>query len=257
MLRASLMSLSRPLAALLLLFASLSTNPAFALGGKNRVWGFFGGEAPGALVKSSVLPAGIRRNDVRGMKLTLGSWRFLSEDPVRGSLNDPMSLQGFTYANVNPTKFSDPNGLWAAGVGIGGGATLLFGVNWSLQLTVDSSLCFGVLASATAREGPDLAFSLLNGTATFSPLASSITQLEGPGVGVAGGWGPVSYGLGGSLQGDPGACEESGELLQCSPGGYEGKWAIPQASHGRIGPGFEFGAAVELSESFGAKVFCL
>jgi len=36
--------------------------------------------------------------------------RFLSLDPVAGSLFDPLSTQGFTYVNANPTRFTDPDG---------------------------------------------------------------------------------------------------------------------------------------------------
>ena len=36
--------------------------------------------------------------------------RFLSLDPVQGSLAEPLSTQGFTYAHANPTRFTDPTG---------------------------------------------------------------------------------------------------------------------------------------------------
>jgi RHS repeat-associated protein len=36
--------------------------------------------------------------------------RFLSLDPLAGSLSDPLSTQGFTYAHANPTRFTDPDG---------------------------------------------------------------------------------------------------------------------------------------------------
>ena len=40
--------------------------------------------------------------------------RFLSEDPFRGSVGDPFSTQGFTYAHANPTRFVDLDGFRAA-----------------------------------------------------------------------------------------------------------------------------------------------
>ena len=40
--------------------------------------------------------------------------RFLSEDPLFGTLKDPASLQGFVYANANPLRYTDPNGLRSA-----------------------------------------------------------------------------------------------------------------------------------------------
>ena len=36
--------------------------------------------------------------------------RFLSLDPLAGSLSEPLSTQGFIYANSNPTRFTDPDG---------------------------------------------------------------------------------------------------------------------------------------------------
>lgn len=36
--------------------------------------------------------------------------RFLSLDPVAGSLSDPLSTQGYTYAHANPTRYTDPDG---------------------------------------------------------------------------------------------------------------------------------------------------
>jgi hypothetical protein len=36
--------------------------------------------------------------------------RFLSEDPVAGNVMSPMSMQGHTYANSNPTRYIDPDG---------------------------------------------------------------------------------------------------------------------------------------------------
>jgi RHS repeat-associated protein len=39
-----------------------------------------------------------------------GTGRFLSLDPVAGSLSDPLSTQGFTYTHANPTRFTDPTG---------------------------------------------------------------------------------------------------------------------------------------------------
>ncbi len=39
--------------------------------------------------------------------------RFLSLDPVAGSLSDPLSTQGFTYVGGNPTRYTDPTGEFA------------------------------------------------------------------------------------------------------------------------------------------------
>jgi len=40
--------------------------------------------------------------------------RFISEDPLWGSILDPQSLNRFSYGRNNPCKFVDPTGLWTA-----------------------------------------------------------------------------------------------------------------------------------------------
>jgi RHS repeat-associated protein len=55
-------------------------------------------------------------NDDTGLVYAQQRWldpvtgRFLSEDPVAGNVMSPMSMQGHTYANSNPTRFIDPDG---------------------------------------------------------------------------------------------------------------------------------------------------
>src|SRR5690606_8554145 len=36
---------------------------------------------------------------------------FVSQDPSEGSMNDPMSLNGYAYAHGNPVNKTDPSGL--------------------------------------------------------------------------------------------------------------------------------------------------
>jgi RHS repeat-associated protein len=43
--------------------------------------------------------------------------RFLSKDPVRGSLRRPASQHGYAYASHNPLRYRDPRGLMEDGVG--------------------------------------------------------------------------------------------------------------------------------------------
>ena len=36
--------------------------------------------------------------------------RFISRDPIRGTLTNPQSQNGYNYANANPVNLSDPGG---------------------------------------------------------------------------------------------------------------------------------------------------
>ena len=52
---------------------------------------------------------------------------FLSIDPLRGELEDPLTLNGYTYVSNNPVKFVDPNGMkqvYQGYGGVGGGAPI-------------------------------------------------------------------------------------------------------------------------------------
>ncbi|MDP2345518.1 MAG: DNRLRE domain-containing protein [Deltaproteobacteria bacterium] len=55
-------------------------------------------------------------NETNGLIYAQQRWldpttgRFLSLDPVAGVLAEPLSTHGWTYANANPTRFTDPNG---------------------------------------------------------------------------------------------------------------------------------------------------
>lgn len=40
---------------------------------------------------------------------------FLSPDPVQGSMNDPLSLNGYSYVHGNPVNRTDPSGLFPIG----------------------------------------------------------------------------------------------------------------------------------------------
>ncbi len=42
--------------------------------------------------------------------------RFISRDPVEGDLNDPITQNGYNYANDNPINLSDPSGRQVAQV---------------------------------------------------------------------------------------------------------------------------------------------
>ena len=49
--------------------------------------------------------------------------RFITEDPITGSLYDPHSLNRYVYCRNNPHKYTDPDGrLWNVAIGAGVGA---------------------------------------------------------------------------------------------------------------------------------------
>ena len=74
---------------------------------------------------------------------------FLSLDPAEGSLNDPMSLNGYSYAHDNPINRTDPSGLFPIG-GIELAAllnsALCMDQSQLLQLQAVDCSCHGILA---------------------------------------------------------------------------------------------------------------
>jgi len=58
--------------------------------------------------------------------------RFLTEDTYRGSYQDPLSLNRYTYCHNNPIAYTDPSGHFIIGVLIGAGVGALFGAGAEL-----------------------------------------------------------------------------------------------------------------------------
>jgi RHS repeat-associated protein len=117
------------------------------------------------------------------------SGRFLSLDPVAGSLDEPLTTQGFTYVSANPTKYTDPDGRClataAAGALIGGGLSigrdLLLGndVNWTAAA---GRAVFGAAMGC----GVGALVGVASGTTAFAGAAgAAVTGLEAGGTLVA------------------------------------------------------------------------
>ncbi len=70
-----------------------------------------------------------------------GFGRWSQQDPVRGQLNDPTSLNRYLYASDDPVNFTDPSGLWCIHFDV----LTLRTMGWALLLTGAASALFGVL----------------------------------------------------------------------------------------------------------------
>ena len=100
-----------------------------------------------------------------------GTGRFLSQDPVMGHSDDPITMHRYLYANADPVNFVDPSGregLASVLTSIGVGTTLAG--NLSLAVTIASNVATAVQAgniiadyAATGTVNPtDVAFLLLD-----------------------------------------------------------------------------------------------
>ena len=65
--------------------------------------------------------------------------RFISQDTYQGTINDPVSLHKYLYANANPVTYTDPSGYYSLeDVEVGtGGETIL---NVSYQMANQSAM---------------------------------------------------------------------------------------------------------------------
>ena len=58
--------------------------------------------------------------NLRARQLNIRRQRFLSEDIFIGNNNNPITLNRYIYANDNPLKYKDPDGLWAITISLNG-----------------------------------------------------------------------------------------------------------------------------------------
>jgi RHS repeat-associated protein len=93
---------------------------------------------------------------------------FLSLDPSEGSMNDPMSLNGYAYAHGNPVNRTDPSGSTPLNVI---GSSQLAGI-------MNAGLCASM--NAALLQGCDIITFLLNGfscpTPTLPPFVTNTPQ---------------------------------------------------------------------------------
>lgn len=101
--------------------------------------------------------------DLSGLLYMRARWydaatgRFLSRDPAIGDPRIPASLNGDSYAHLNPATNIDPTGLWCFGPGIGGsvaaGKIELFGFSFaggSARASLSFAVCGGGSAGLNA-----------------------------------------------------------------------------------------------------------
>ncbi|WP_042333607.1 RHS repeat-associated core domain-containing protein [Desulfosporosinus meridiei] len=93
--------------------------------------------------------------------------RFISEDSVKGTLGDPLSLNLYTYCQGNPIKYTDPSGHLADA---GGGSYGFQGMSKAGTLNLD-----GLIASTDPYFGLDEYFNVPSDYYT-NPPAKQITS---------------------------------------------------------------------------------
>ena len=115
--------------------------------------------------------------------------RFITEDPVLGSFEDPQDLNRYVYCRNNPHKYTDPDGRWAIQIGYGGSAGLLitgFCVSQGIAISIDWS---GIEIGAYTEIGTGAYFGGGAGIAPkliVTPSAKSINELEGESFSIQG-----------------------------------------------------------------------
>jgi len=113
--------------------------------------------------------------------------RFITEDPVTGSLDDPQGLNRYVYCRNNPHKYVDPDGKLAIQIGYGGTAGLHvtgFCVSQGIAISIDwSGIEFGVYTET----GTGSYFGYGAGMSpqmTITPNARRIKDIEGESVAI-------------------------------------------------------------------------
>jgi len=158
---------------------------------------------------------------------------FLAGDPVMGDLMAPMGLQGFTYANSNPTRYTDPDGrldtLPLAGIGavLGGVGGCVLGA-WSgtgCLATGTVGMAAGGLAGLTM--GVSLAATgmvSIGGTALAAGGTTGSVFVAGTAAGAVG----MAAGSGGSVLASGGSADDAADaaLMAAPIGGVAGSMAV-------------------------------
>jgi RHS repeat-associated protein len=109
--------------------------------------------------------------------------RFMSVDPLAFSEADPQTFNRYSYANNNPYKYFDPNGLdsvvvsWNGTAAVGGGVSVGGGMYFTYPGQDDAKFDFGSLTSVGGVLGADVSF-----TSNLSAMRGGRENVEGTSV---------------------------------------------------------------------------
>lgn len=85
--------------------------------------------------------------------------RFISKDPVKGSLMNPQSQNPYVYVLNNPINFSDPSGLWYIDVGLATGIVGFLGGGGGVQINDQGITPYVSVGAVTPGKGATVTYS--------------------------------------------------------------------------------------------------
>jgi RHS repeat-associated protein len=116
--------------------------------------------------------------------------RFMSKDPVRGSINNPQTQNPYPYSLNNPINLKDPSGLWALGGCISGNLGVGAFGSCAACVVFASDRELGIVLSAGGGGSTGLATGI--GLEGFASNADNLEQLKGVDIFVGGSFEVVS-----------------------------------------------------------------
>ena len=84
--------------------------------------------------------------------------RFLSKDPIKGKITQPLTQNPYAYSFNNPINYSDPSGLWTVDLGLSAGSGWA-GIEVGLQLSQNGLYSYGGVGVAQPGPGISLTYS--------------------------------------------------------------------------------------------------
>jgi hypothetical protein len=102
----------------------------------------------------------------------------MQQDPLRGSLDQPCTLNRSTYAQANPTSKVDPSGLFTCSVSLGGSFSLPAGGGLSVGIGFDNSGGIGVFYAP--QYGGNTTIGVSGGVSVALLNEPNISGLSGP-----------------------------------------------------------------------------